>query len=133
VTADYPEMLVREDGMKWVSALCAVLALFTTASLAFADGTCETQKKQLMLKLMKETKIEIVALSGQDITPDKFVPDTDPDTLQIVFLNKKSDGPSRVSDDGEVIFLQSDVTEQEQDALMDTGFERKAAKRLNCH
>lgn len=61
------------------------------------------EASDLKLQLMKSTKV--IAVMGLSVPADKFVSDGDPDTLQIVFMSKPEDGPSHVSDDGEVIFL----------------------------
>jgi hypothetical protein len=40
-----------------------------------------------------------------------------PDTLEIVFLSKSDPGKSRVSDDGQVIYISDDASDKEQEAL----------------
>jgi hypothetical protein len=81
----------------------------------------------LMVKLMAETKVVAVASISGPASECKS--DGDPNTLEIVFLSKKCDGPSRVSDDGEVIFLNK-ASDAEQSALIGRAFEIRARRRL---
>jgi len=83
-----------------LAMLFFALAVPTSALLA---GEPPTDPAALKIHLMETTKV--VAVMGIDGPSTEFKDDGDPDTLQIVFLDKKSDGPSRVSPDGEVIFL----------------------------
>jgi hypothetical protein len=83
---------------------------------------------QLKLQLMKTT--QVVAVADYSGSPDKFAEDNDPNTLQIVFLAKPEFGPSRVSDDGEVIFLAPVVTDDEQSSLIDKAFDIRVQRRL---
>jgi hypothetical protein len=53
--------------------------------------------------------------------------DGDPNTLEIVFLSKRSDGPSRVSDNGEVIFLYK-ASDKVQQSLIARSFEIRFAR-----
>jgi len=80
----------------------------------------------LMLKLMQETQVVMVELSGP---VSEFKPDDDPNTLQIVTVSRKEDGPSRVSADGEVIFLYK-ATDREEQNLITKAFEIRALRRL---
>jgi hypothetical protein len=94
--------------------------------LAPAWGEPSDAERQLIVKLMQETKIDAVF---DATTADGFVADNDPDTLQIVFLDSPTAGPSHVSEDGEVIFL-NNATDDEQQALIRQAFEIKARLRL---
>lgn len=90
---------------------CVLLAAGSmAASAAMADDDALAEKRK---KLFEET--EIVAHVGLKTPSREFKDDGNPKTLEVVFLEKKSDGPSRVSDDGEVIFLYrpSDKVQQE--------------------
>ena len=80
----------------------------------------------LMVKLMQETKVVMVQLSGP---ASEFKSDGDPNTLEIVLLTRKEDGPSRVSDDGEVIFLYK-ASDREEQNLITKAFEIRARRRL---
>jgi hypothetical protein len=108
--------------------------VIATTILACCIGIAATAKPsgndaaQLTLQFMKTTKLVAVAdFSGP---PDKFVPDKDPNSLQIVFLAKPEFGPSRVSDDGEVIFLSPDATDKEQQNLIGKAFDIRVQRRL---
>ena len=75
------------------------------------------------MELMKNTQVHaITTFAG---APDSFVPDNDPNTLQIVFMPKAQAAPSQVTPDGEVIFLNSGVTDAEQSALISTAFDNR--------
>jgi hypothetical protein len=81
----------------------------------------------MQLKLMVETRV--VFVTSLAVPASEYKSDGDPDTLEIVMLSKKSDGPSRVSDDGEVIFLYK-PSDKEQQALIGKAFEIRARRRL---
>jgi hypothetical protein len=51
-----------------------------------------------------------------------------PATLELVIFSKKSDGPSRVSDDGEVIFFYAKDSSKLQQQLMQRAFEIRIAR-----
>jgi len=74
-------------------------------------ASAETEEAR-QTRILAETKL--IAIMELAVPSSEFKGDGDPMTLEIVFLTKKSDGPSRVSDDGEVIFLYkaSDKTQQ---------------------
>ncbi len=61
------------------------------------------------------------------VPASEFKGDGDPTTIEIVFLTKKSDGPSRVSDDGEVIFLYK-ASDKTQQKLITKAFEIRLAR-----
>jgi hypothetical protein len=88
-------------------ALVIALTAVGAAATAFAESA-----EELRNRILTQTKVVVTELT----TPAReYKGDGDPNTLEIVFLTKKSDGPSRVSDDGEVIFLYkaSDNTQQQ--------------------
>ena len=91
-----------------------------------AEPTAEDVRR-MKVKLMEETKIN--AVFELRVAAKDYKPSDDSTTLDIVFLKRREDGPSRVSDDGRVIFLYkaSDKTEQ---ALFDQAFEIRALKAL---
>jgi hypothetical protein len=76
-------------------------------------------------RILTETKMNVVA----ELTApaSEFKDDGDPTTIEIVFLTKKSDGPSRVSDDGEVIFLYK-ASDKTQEKLITRAFEIRLAR-----
>ncbi|MDH5833507.1 hypothetical protein [Luteimonas kalidii] len=72
----------------------------------------------------------VVALMGIEGSSVDFKDDGDPETLEIVFLDRRSDGPSRVSPDGEVIFLYK-PSDKVQSALIGEAFDLRVARRLD--
>jgi len=102
-----------------------LLGLFVSVSALAGEPTTKAVQA-LALKLMLETQVVFVALSGP---VSEFKPDDNPNTLQVVTLTNKNDGPSRVSDDGEVIFLYMPSDRQQQN-LITKAFEIRARRRL---
>lgn len=86
-----------------------------------------TDPAALKVHIMEMTRI--VAVMGIEGPSADFKDDADPDTLQIVFLSKKSDGPSRVSPDGEVVFLYK-ASDKLQSKLIGQAFDLRVARRL---
>ena len=101
-------------------------ALLLAALACAADPTAE-ELRQLQIKLMIET--QIVAVPEFKGTASEYKSDGDPNTLEIVFLKSKQDGPSRVSDDGEVIFLYK-ASQKEEQKLIEQAFKIRALRRL---
>ncbi len=115
--------------MKMPMFTVGVAVLLLTASGAGAAGHSEAEINQLKIKLMQETKlIAVMEINGP---ADKYLSDGDPNSLEIVFLSKPEDGPSRVSDDGEVIFLSENVTDEEQQTLTAKAFDIRAMRQLS--
>jgi hypothetical protein len=81
----------------------------------------------MVMQLMAQTKV--LAVSSLTVPASQYKPDGDPSTLEIVILAKDSDGPSRVSEDGEVIFL-NHASKEEQSALIAKAFDIRARRRL---
>jgi len=103
------------------AVVAAALAISMTASAAETDA--EVRKR-----ILTETKMNVVmelAVPAAD-----FKGDGDPTTLEIVFLTKKADGPSRVSDDGEVIFLYK-ASDKTQQKLIARAFEIRIARETS--
>jgi hypothetical protein len=94
-------------------------------SLRAADP--QTDRATLRAKLMEETKL--VAVMGIERPSTSFKDDGDPNTLEVVFLSKRSDGPSRVSPDGEVIFLY-EPTEDLQSELIGKALDLRVARKI---
>jgi hypothetical protein len=101
-------------------------ALLLAALARAADPTAE-EVRQLQVKLMIET--QVVAVTELRGPASEYKSDGDPNTLEIVFLENKQDGPSRVSDDGEVIFLYK-ASQKEEQKLIEQAFRIKALLRL---
>ena len=107
---------------------------FTALTLALLAGFGATRAddqsdavKNLANRLMQTTKVVAVTNIA---TPDKFVPDNDPDTLQIVYLTDPNAGKSRISDDGEVIYFVGDPSVDFQQPYIFKAFEIRAKLRL---
>jgi hypothetical protein len=86
------------------------------------------EAEQMKLELMQSTKV--IAAMGLSGPADRYLSDGDPDTLEIVFMAKPEDGPSHVSDDGEVIFLSPHATDAEQSDLIGKAFDIRVQRRL---
>ena len=109
-------------GRQILSAFAVVLF----AAAAHADDQSDAVKT-LAAKLIQTTKANAVT----DVaTADKFVPDTDPDTLQIVYLTDPNAGRSHVSADGEVIYFVGDPSVDEQQPYIFKAFAIRAKLRL---
>jgi len=99
-----------------------LIATLSTSTVVYSETSDE-----MRVRLMTETKL--VALMGLPMPAAEYKSDGDPNTLEIVFLEKKSDGPSRVSDDGEVIFLYK-ASDKTQQKLIEQAFEIRIARAL---
>ena len=105
------------------------LAAILLAGLAHGADPTPDEIRQLQLKLMVETKI--IAVPELKGPASEYRSDGDPNTLELVFLSNKKDGPSRVSDDGEVIFLYKASAGKQQE-LIRQAFEIRAVRRLKA-
>ena len=76
-------------------------------------------------RILAETKMHVV--TELSVPVSEFKGDGDPSTIEIVFLNNKADGPSRVSDDGEVIFLYK-ASDKTQQKLITRAFQIRLAR-----
>lgn len=103
-----------------------LIAILLGALAHAAEPTAE-QIRQLQLKLIIET--QVIAVPELKGPASEYKSDGDPNTLEIVFLTNKQDGPSRVSDDGEVIFLYK-ASQKEEQKLIAQAFRTKALLRL---
>jgi hypothetical protein len=99
-----------------------VLALLLSSS-APIDTDAATDQAERRARLMEATRL--VAVMDIDSPAADFVDDGDPDTLEVVFLSRRSDGPSRVSPDGQVVFLYT-ASRKLQSELIDQAFDRRA-------
>lgn len=105
----------------------ALLLLSLSPILVNAAEPSPETLHDMVLKLMQETKV--LAVMDLTVPASEYKADGDPNTLEIVTLEKKSDGPSRVTDDGEVIFL-NHASSKEQSALIAKAFDIRARRRL---
>lgn len=75
--------------------------------------------------LVQQTRLVSEQLS---VPAFEFKSNGDPNTIEVVFVTRKEDGPSRVSDDGKVVFLYNS-SGQEFGDLMRKAFVIRVAKR----
>jgi len=73
------------------------------------------------------TQTRVVVVTALTVPAHEYKGDDDPNNLEIVFLTDKADGPSRVSDDGKVIFLYK-ASEKTQQQLISRAFEIRIAR-----
>ena len=104
--------------------LCSTSAI-VTAALALSTATLAETDDERRNRILTQTKMNVV--TELTVPAAQFKGDGDPTTIEIVFLTKKADGPSRVSDDGEVIFLYK-ASDRTQQKLMTRAFEIRIAR-----
>ena len=97
--------------MRKIVSVCLLSAAMTCVA---AEPT-ETELYAKIVQLMESTKMNM--RMGLDVPAAEYKGDGDPETIEIVMLDKKKDGPSRVSDDGEVIFLYKASDKKQQDLI----------------
>jgi len=105
----------------------AILLLLLLPPLSLLASNPQADRAALRAKIMEETKV--VAVMGIEGPSSSFRGDNDPETLQVVFLSKRLDGPSRVSPDGEVIFLYK-ASDELQAELIGKAFDLRVARKL---
>ena len=107
----------------------AILALFAARpALAQTDAVDPADPR---LRIVQDTLL--IAVTNFTGPAKSFVEDNDPNTLQIVFLQKAEQGDSHVSDDGEVVFLSPGASEAVQQELIDAAFDLRYQKRVVDH
>jgi hypothetical protein len=109
--------------MRIASFLLAVSA----ASVAMAAEPTQQEINKKIVELMETTKTSM--REGLDVPAAEYKSDGDPETLEIVMLKKKQDGPSRVSEDGEVIFLYK-ASDKKQQELISEAYTLRAKRAL---
>jgi hypothetical protein len=115
--------------MKKVAVALAMLAACSARVSAKDEQVVLSEEvRALMVQLMTDTKVK--AVTEFEGPAADYQSDGDPMTLEIVMLSKQADGPSRVSDDGEIIFMQPKTKSKKQQTLFTTAFYRKAQLRL---
>ena len=102
-----------------------LFAITIFAAAAVAEPPTDEEKK-LFNKLMQRE--DVVAVNNVAKAED-FVPDKDPNTLQVVFLTDPNAKPS-ISEDGEVVFLTPAVSMELQGMMTYEAFRRKARRIL---
>ena len=92
-------------------------------------GALRKTDAELRERILAETKVN--AVMQITVPAAEYKDDGDPTTLEIVFLTKKSDGPSRVSQNGEVIFLYK-ASDRTQQKLITQGLRDSNRTRSQC-
>jgi hypothetical protein len=108
-----------------VSTLLLAL-LFPSSALLAAEPPAD--QAALRVKIMEETKV--IAVMDIEGPSASFKDDGDPNTLEVVFLSKRSDGPSRVSSDGQVVFLYK-ASDDLQSDLIGKAFDVRVAQQMD--
>jgi hypothetical protein len=99
----------------------AVTGIALGVSLKAFSETADELRERIL------TQTKVVAVTALAVPAAEYKGDGDPTTLEIVFLTEESDGPSRVSDDGEVIFLYK-ASDKTQRQLIMRAFEIRIAR-----
>lgn len=108
-------------------SLVATVAMPLTVATAKDTNDCPLTNKDLA-DIGISTKI--IAVPEIAVPASQYKSDGDADTLELVFLKDKSDGQSRVSDDGEIIFLQGKVKDKTQQELFTQAFYIRAVLKM---
>jgi hypothetical protein len=87
--------------------------------------------EELRTRIWTQTKFNLVTAESLTVPLSQYKGDGDPTTLEVVIFRKKSDGPSRVSDDGEVIFFYEKDSDKLQQQLIQRAFEIRIAKAVS--
>jgi hypothetical protein len=102
------------------STIAIVASALAMSTAALAETDAERRNR-----ILTETKVN--AVMELTVPAAEYKDDGDPTTLEIIFLSKKADGPSRVSDNGEVIFLYK-ASDKTQQKLIARAFEIRIAR-----
>jgi hypothetical protein len=103
-----------------VFVMLSIAGLHTSVQAETADET--------RTRILQETKFNLVPAEALSVPISQYKGDGDPTTLELVIFSKKSDGPSRVSDDGEVIFFYVKDSNKLQQQLIQKAFEIRIAR-----
>jgi len=104
-----------------------VICVSSLTSLALAAEPTPQEFNAKVVELMQSTKLNM--RDGLDVPAADYKSDGDPETLEVVMLKDKKDGPSRVSPDGQVIFLYK-ASGKKQQALIEEAFILRAKAAL---
>ncbi|MES1263174.1 MAG: hypothetical protein ABUL69_02380 [Peristeroidobacter soli] len=107
--------------------IALIVSTSLLAATAVAAEPTDQEIRAKVVELMQSTKMNM--LMGLPVPAAEYKSDGDPDTLEVVMLEKKKDGPSRVSPDGEVIFLYK-ASDKKQQQLIEEAFLIRAKARL---
>ena len=98
---------------------------FSTAALVLSMTARAETDAERRTRILTETKMNVV--TELSVPASEFKGDGDPSTIELVFLTNKADGPSRVSADGEVIFLYK-ASDKTQQKLITRAFQIRLAR-----
>jgi hypothetical protein len=107
--------------------IASFMIAVSITSFAMAAEPTEQEINKKIVELMESTQVSM--RDGLDVPAAEYKSDGDPNTLEIVMLSAKKDGPSRVSADGEVIFLYKS-SGKKQEALISEAFAIRARRAL---
>jgi hypothetical protein len=83
---------------------------------------------EIRTRVLTQTKFNLVMAESLPVAISQYKGDGDPTTLELVIFSNKVDGPSRVTDDGEVIFFYAKDPEKLQQQLIQQAFKIRIAK-----
>jgi hypothetical protein len=106
------------------SAVAALFALQPIQAQSVNDGSDDPRAR-----IAQDTIL--IAVTNYTGAASAFVEDTDPNTLQIVFLQKEDQGDSHVSADGEVVFLSPGASESIQQELIQAAYNLRYQRRVS--
>lgn len=110
------------NNFKRIPFLLSTAAILMAATLctARADvGSCPVTNADLA-KVGAATKV--VFVPSWNAPESTFREDNDPETLQIVVLSDKTDGPNQVSKDGQILFYQKNSSDAAVQKLLGRAF-----------
>jgi hypothetical protein len=86
---------------------------------------------EIRTRILMHTKMNYVRVESLSVPVSQYKGDGDPTTIEVLMLSTDSDGPSRVSDDGEVIILHDKDSKELMRQLIQRALEIKIAKALS--
>lgn len=108
--------------MKTYWMLAGLMATFPAMA---AEPSQAQMELELEIQLRSTTVNTVMDYPGE---PESYVADDRPDTLEVVFLTRP--GQSEVREDGEVLFLTADVSDEDQQTLIARAFKLRAQKAI---
>jgi hypothetical protein len=100
---------------------CLLVSAFLL--LAVQDSVLAETPDETRARVLKETKFNLVQAEALPVPVSQYKGDGNPMTLELVIFSRKSDGPSRVSEDGEVIFFYAKDSQNVQQQLIQKAFQ----------